>query len=296
MSIFDSEQNTVWVQIRKWRKYNDAKKTVKSTSWFRMENEWLEHPDFVDLSAEQCLLWPYLLGKASKKLEARGVVYISLTMAKTVAKMATTAAVLETLQHLCAKGFIRLIGDPSEAVFDDDDHVDEDEDSEDIQTEVGKRSEHVPNVSGKRREVFRTTERNETRRDETKRPKPGVRVWEPSDPLARVFDNLAAFSAYWAIFDVEHERRTLEAHRARNDLSIADLERVSWELRCWADGPNGAKVKSPRGTLATFVANFVKRRATDQPPPPPPKKKSAPVFSSVEELEAYERAQAEARG
>ncbi len=97
-----------------------------------------------------------------------------------------------------------------------------------------------------------------------KKPKPKkerLLTWTHDDPYAKAFENLKSFPAYWAIFDLESDRKTLESHRAKYVLTIADLEQVTYELRHYMDGPRGATVVSPRGTLATFVKNFAERRA-----------------------------------
>jgi hypothetical protein len=85
--------------------------------------------------------------------------------------------------------------------------------------------------------------------------------WEDSDPFKEVFENLKGFDKYWAIFDREKDRKVIQEHMTLKRLSINDMIEVTRELRFWADGPNGAKVKSPRGTLATFVRNFVERKS-----------------------------------
>lgn len=181
---------TVWIQILNWKKFNDAKPSVKATSWFRMENEWLEHPDFVGIGADQCLLWSYLLGKASPKLKQRGVIYISIEHARYTSKMQTAERVCETLQYFQSKKLIRQLNDPSEAVFDEDRPKEEPKDppkdpspapqSEHVPNACGRDSESVPTAVGTPPEdipdTFRPTERDETERDETERQEGATRA------------------------------------------------------------------------------------------------------------------------
>lgn len=143
--------DTVWVQIVKWKKYNEAEPRVKATSWFRMEHDWLEHPDFVTLDASQCLLWSYLLGKACPKLLQKGVIYISLEHARFNSKMSTTDRVYETLKYFVSKNLIRLLSSPREAVFDDEtpkrDEAKKDTENPDVPAAEGNPAEPAGPIS-----------------------------------------------------------------------------------------------------------------------------------------------------
>lgn len=98
-------------------------------------------------------------------------------------------------------------------------------------------------------------------------PSPEDQTWPESDPMAKVFSNLRSFPAYWAIFVREKERGVILEHMDRSSLTIQDMEQVTFELKCWVDG-HPDPIKSPRGKLATFVANYAKRK------PPAEKRKS----------------------
>lgn len=96
----------VWVEILKFPKYNNPRKGIKSTSWYRMQNDFIEHPDFFDLENSQRLLWPYLLGNASKKICPS--IQVSLGHAAAMVK-ATPELVRETLQYFQEKGLIEIV-------------------------------------------------------------------------------------------------------------------------------------------------------------------------------------------
>jgi hypothetical protein len=87
-------------------------------------------------------------------------------------------------------------------------------------------------------------------------------TWTADDPYAKAFENLKGFAAYWAIFELEKERSTLDQHRQKYELTIPDIEQITYDLRHYMDGPKGDDVASPRGKLATFVKGFAERRAT----------------------------------
>ena len=104
-------------------------------------------------------------------------------------------------------------------------------------------------------------------------PKERLLTWTEDDPYARCFANLSEFPKYWDIFDREKDRKTLESHRTHYSLSVGDMEQITFDLKHWADGPNAAKVKSPRGTLGTFVKRHVDHQA-ERKQKDAPKKKS----------------------
>lgn len=54
------------VEIVNWEKFN-PRKDLKSSSWFRLENNFCTHPDFFDLTNDQKMVWIYLLCEASRK-------------------------------------------------------------------------------------------------------------------------------------------------------------------------------------------------------------------------------------
>jgi hypothetical protein len=107
----------------------------------------------------------------------------------------------------------------------------------------------------------------------TKKPKERIITWDESDPLAPAFENLKAFPKYLAIFVLEKVRKTLQSHMDHHKLSVSDLVTVTRDLMHWADGPNEAKVESPRGTLNTFIKNHAQRLAKQ------PKKSELKIWS-----------------
>lgn len=54
------------IEILKWEKFN-PRKDVKANSWFRLQHDFFENPDFYDFSPAEMLAWIYLLCLASKK-------------------------------------------------------------------------------------------------------------------------------------------------------------------------------------------------------------------------------------
>ena len=101
--------------------------------------------------------------------------------------------------------------------------------------------------------------------------------WPPGEPFAKALANLAATPAYAAVFDTPHEIRTLKAHAERHSLTVAELEEVTWQLRCWADGPSAKEIKSPRGTLATFVGTYARKRPAKGAPSTAPGSADEPL-------------------
>ena len=54
------------ITITNWEKYN-LRPDVKSTSWFRMQNNFCTDPDFFNLTNDEKMVWVYLLCFASQK-------------------------------------------------------------------------------------------------------------------------------------------------------------------------------------------------------------------------------------
>jgi hypothetical protein len=61
-----AEISQVTVRIRNWTSYK-GRKDVEHNSWFRCSNRLLEDPDFFDFSAEEILVWIYILSISSQK-------------------------------------------------------------------------------------------------------------------------------------------------------------------------------------------------------------------------------------
>lgn len=54
------------IEIKNWEKFN-PRSDVKSSSWFRMSNDFFIDPDFYGISSETRIVWIYVLCMASKK-------------------------------------------------------------------------------------------------------------------------------------------------------------------------------------------------------------------------------------
>lgn len=57
------------IEILNWEKYN-PRKDVKEPSWFRMNHGFFDNHEFFEFTAEEKLVWIYLLCQASKKNQA----------------------------------------------------------------------------------------------------------------------------------------------------------------------------------------------------------------------------------
>jgi hypothetical protein len=245
----------MYIRISNWTLYN-PRTDVKKPSWFRLEHDWLTDHEFFDLTSDQKLVWIAILSEASRKQSS--VVKISQTMISAIVRT-TPDVVDQTVTYLADKNIIERVSDV------------------DVTSALRARNECV-------------RKRTATRRDETRRNNntKSSSTWLDSEPLAKVFANLSAIPKYRAIFDVKKDRGTIEAHMERLGLSLAEMEQVTWDYRCWADGPNAEKIKSPRGTLSTFVRGFAERRSK-APPAQQPKEKT-PVITSAEDFDALTRA------
>lgn len=60
------KNKAITIDILKWEKFN-PRKDIKISSWFRMEHNIFENPDFFDFSHSDFMFWIYLLAIASKK-------------------------------------------------------------------------------------------------------------------------------------------------------------------------------------------------------------------------------------
>ncbi len=69
------------VGVCNWDKFN-GRKDVKEPHWFRLNNNFLENPDFFGFTAEEKLVWIYLLSLASRKQS--GSVTVNLVHAERV--------------------------------------------------------------------------------------------------------------------------------------------------------------------------------------------------------------------
>ena len=84
--------------------------------------------------------------------------------------------------------------------------------------------------------------------------------WNPEDEFATVFANLNKCKKYARVFETAKDRKKLLEYQKKYNLNVRDLESISWEFQNWADGVDQAKLKSPRGTFATFCKNAAGRK------------------------------------
>lgn len=111
-------------------------------------------------------------------------------------------------------------------------------------------------------------------------------AWPEDHPMAKVFTHLVAVPAYRAIFNLSTDQEAIQSHMGRYGLSLEDMEQIAFDLKHWAPGQ---KLKSPRGTLATFVRNFVKWRGGDPQPDAEPGKTWLDYLTPEERARALEQ-------
>jgi hypothetical protein len=90
---------TIQIEILNWDKFN-PRKDVKSTSWFRKENNIFENPDFFEFDHSELCFWDYLLSIASKKQSP--TISVNLAHASKIGRFqkSTIQSGLEKLQSL----------------------------------------------------------------------------------------------------------------------------------------------------------------------------------------------------
>lgn len=218
------------IEIVNWEKYN-PRNDYKSIPWLRLSSRLPREEKLFKATPETKWTYVSLLCLAAEE-NKNGVVSKNLEWICDAAKLPIESieAILNELQQ---RGLIQF-------------------------TTIAKRTPRVRQTNVPR--SLRTNERNERNGDDG-------RTWPSADPLAKVFENLKAFPAYWSIFDTEKDRGVIADHMKRHSLTVADMERVTWELKNWVDGAKG-EIKSPRGKLATFVGNFAERKAKNAPAVP----------------------------
>jgi len=79
-----SRATTVTVKIKKWENYN-PRSDVKKPSWFRVEYQLLEDPDFYGFSHGEFKAWFYVLAQACRKNS--GTIRVNYHHAETTAKL-----------------------------------------------------------------------------------------------------------------------------------------------------------------------------------------------------------------
>ena len=93
------------IEILNWRKFNNPRKDVKSTSWFRFQNDYFTDPDFCDLPHEQKMVFPYLCSVASSKME--GVIEVSEVMTCSILSIGSKDF-QDAINHLQHRGIIKI--------------------------------------------------------------------------------------------------------------------------------------------------------------------------------------------
>jgi hypothetical protein len=91
--------DSITVHITSWRKFN-PRQDVKQPSWFRVDFQLLEDPDFYDFEHEEFKAWLYILAQACRK--NTGTVRINYAHAKAVSRISQAAlrSAIEKLRDL----------------------------------------------------------------------------------------------------------------------------------------------------------------------------------------------------
>ncbi len=93
------------IEIVNWQKFNNPRKDVKSTSWFRFQNDYFTDPDFCDLPHDQKWVFPYLCSIGSARMSA--VFDVSESMACKILNIDIGAFEAAT-NHLLDRGIIKI--------------------------------------------------------------------------------------------------------------------------------------------------------------------------------------------
>lgn len=218
----------MFIKIINWEKYN-PRKDIKSTSWFRLQNDFWTDPMLTKLKPDQKLVWIVLLSLASRARNSNFVLDLKWTAHSLDIKLDSFS---KAIKHFEECGKIEVLESKPDEPRDAD-------------------------VTCTLRARTATNERTDGRTNkQTKRDR--VMSWDDSDPMAKVFANLKATEQYWLVFDAVKDRATIAGHMAEYGLTIRDMEKITYALRCYCDGLTKT-ITSPRGVLATFVRNFVAR-------------------------------------
>lgn len=89
-------QDQITVFVRNWEDYK-GRGDVKHNSWFRCSNRLLEDPDFFEFSAEEVLVWIYILSLSSQK--NAGTVSINFSHALRVCRL-KKSAILSSIEKM----------------------------------------------------------------------------------------------------------------------------------------------------------------------------------------------------
>lgn len=216
------------IEIVNWDRYQ-PRKDVERPTWFRLENNFWFDPAISSLQVTGKLVWVYLLSVACLQ-HSCCIVVDTLLMRSVIGTR--TFLIKEAMAALEKSGKIKILRDV------------------DVTRVVSRRNVDVPTDRQTNKQTYTHTEVASRQAG-----------WEDSEPLAKVFAYLTSVAAYKAIFDLASDKRSLTAHMERNKLTIAEMEQVSFDFSNWADGPAGKKMKSPRGTFATFIRHYVERKS-----------------------------------
>lgn len=93
------------VHILKWAKFNNPRKDVKSTSWFRFQNKFFFDPDFCDLPLDQKWVFPFLCSLASENMSEE--FEVSPTLASKILNI-EIEAFHAAIKHLQERGIIEI--------------------------------------------------------------------------------------------------------------------------------------------------------------------------------------------
>ena len=97
------------ISISNWEKYNPRRRgDVKSSSWFRLQHNFITDPDFYDYSSDQKMIWICLLSEASAKMSAE--IRINPSLIASLLKV-SPSLVLATVEDFQKHGFISIVAD-----------------------------------------------------------------------------------------------------------------------------------------------------------------------------------------
>ena len=83
-----------------------------------------------------------------------------------------------------------------------------------------------------------------------------LRVWDSQHEFGGIFKNLVDEKYYRAVFDLKTDEKKVREFIDRYSLSIGELEEISFQYQNWCSS-KATPIKSPRGTLVTFIRNYV---------------------------------------
>jgi len=107
------------------------------------------------------------------------------------------------------------------------------------------------NVSGRKSKTgSQTPQRKKTSKKER------ILVWDSEHEFGGIFKNLLAEKYYRAVFDLKTDETKIRQFIDRYNITISELEEISFQYQNWCSS-KASPIKSPRGTLVTFIRNYV---------------------------------------